>query len=65
MRLTQDQVKACSSLANAPSFYVVKQLLESELEINLKTLMTTKDITILHQAQGKTQLLTELITAFN
>ncbi|RLD03466.1 MAG: hypothetical protein DRI65_12845 [Chloroflexota bacterium] len=63
LRLNEEQVKSLSSLKQSPAFYKFIQLLEDELEVNIKGLITSKDVTLMHQMQGKSQLLSELIRA--
>jgi len=63
LRLTEEQQKALTSIKNSAGFYKLIKLLEDELEFNIKGLITSKDVQLIHQMQGKSQLLSEIIKA--
>jgi len=63
LRLTQEQLKNLSSLKQSPAFYKLKTLLIDEQSVSIKGLTTAKDVVIIHQLQGRLQLLDELLIA--
>lgn len=61
MRAKEEHIKAISSLQGNPGFYKFMELLKEEQQFCITGLMTAKADNVA-QLQGRTKLLTELIT---